>query len=353
MININFPWDSYSDQPHILKRKDKKLLRKNSGFSFFKLLLTNIILFPYLFIKFYFKDKSSNTIINSDEFYSLCVNLDKGQDQVKLVDELGVKSLQIRVFLNDIKNINSYVEFAKSFGNDKTIIINIIQSRDHILNSELLKKDIKILFDAFDGICDEFIVGNAINRIKWGFVTMDEYLQFYKTIQDIRDNKYHNYKLIGSSIIDFEYHFTIRTLYNNYKIKYDKIASLLYVDRRGSPYNTQMGIFDFENKIEFLHTIVKNSSKTKSEDIYITEANWPLSGTAPYAPTSEKECVDIDTYIKYMKEYHFIARKTAKIKRIYWHQLIAPGFGLVDNRDGKIIKTKAFYAYKEMIKNEK
>ena len=353
MIIFKFPWDSYSDQPHILKRKDKKLLRKNSGFSFFKLLFTNLILFPVLFLKYLFKDKSSSNIIKNEEFYSMCVNLDKGKDQVELIDELGVKSLQIRVFLNDIKNINSYVQFAKSFGDDKTIIINIIQSRDHILNRVLLKKDIKILFDAFNGVCDEFIVGNAINRIKWGFVTVDEYLKFYKNIQDIRDENYPGYKLIGSSIIDFEYHFTIRTLYNNYKIKYDKIASLLYVDRRGSPHSTQMSIFDFKNKIEFLHTIVKNSYKCKTEDIYITEANWPLSNTAPYAPTSEKECVSEDIYTKYMLEYYDIAKKTSKVKRIYWHQLIAPGYGLVDNRDGKIRKTKAFYAFKEMLKNEK
>jgi len=350
---FDFPWDSYSDQPHILKRSDKKILRKNSGFSFFKLILTNIFLFPYLFILFLLKNKSTSNIIKNDEFYGMCINLDKGDVQVELIEELGVKSLQIRVFLNDIKNINSYVKFVKSFGNDKNIIINIIQSREHIINSELLKKDIKIIFEAFDGICDEYIIGNAINRIKWAFVSMDEYLNFYKSIQDIRDEKYQNYKLIGSSVIDFEYHFTIRTLYNNYKISYDKIASLLYVDRRGSPYNTQMGIFDFENKIKFLHTIIKNSLKCKSEDIYITEVNWPLSGTAPYAPTSEKECVDIDTYIKYMKEYHQIAKKTSKINRIYWHQLIAPGYGLVDNRDGNIIKTKAFYAYKEMIEETK
>jgi len=352
-MNNIFKWDYYSDQPTILKRKDKKYLRKGSEFSFFKLLVTNLILFPYLFIKFYFKNKKTNNIISNDEFYSMCVNLDKGKEQVELIEELGVKSLQIRVFLNDIQNIGDYVEFAKSFGDDKTIVINIIQSREHIKNKELLKKDIKIIFEDFNGICNEFIVGNAINRIKWGFVTMEEYLNFYKTIQNLRDEKYKKYKLIGSSIIDFEYHFTIRTLYNNFKIKYDKIASLLYVDRRGSPYNTQMGIFNFETKIEFLHTIVQNSSKCKSEEIYITEANWPLSGTAPYAPTSELECVDMNTYIKYMKEYHNIAKQTSKINRIYWHQLIAPGYGLVDNRDGKIIKTDAFYAYKEMIKDEK
>ena len=350
-----FPWDKYSDQPYILKKSDKKLLRKGSAFSFLRLLASNIILFPYLFVKYYFKNKTTKNQINNNEFYSLCVNLDKGYEQVELVEELGVKSLQIRVFLNDIKNIKSYIDFAKSFGNDKKILITIIQSREHIINTELLKKDITTLFEAFDGICDEFMIANAINRIKWGFVSVEEYMNFYETIQNIRDEKFKTYKLIGSSVIDFEYHFTIRTLYNNFKIKYDKVASLLYVDRRGSPYNTQMGIFDFEAKIEFLHTIVKNSPKCKSNDIYITEANWPLSGTAPYAPTSEKECVSEELYITYMKQYHEIAKQTSKIKRIYWHQLIATGYGLVDNRDGKIRRTKAFYAYKEMIKenNEK
>ena len=352
-MDFDFPWDYYSDQPHILKRKDKNILRKNSRLSFIKLIATNIFLFPYLFIKFYFKNKKYNNIIQNDKFYSMCVNLDKGNIQQELIEELGVKSLQIRVFLNDVSNINSYVEFTKSFGDDKDILITIIQSRVHIQKKELLIKDMNTVFEAFDGIANEFMIGNAINRIKWGFVTMEEYLSFYKTIQDLRDKSYPKFKLIGSSIIDFEYHFTIRTLYNNFKIKYDKIASLLYVDRRGSPYNTQIGIFDFEAKIEFLHTIIKNSSKCKSEEIYITEANWPLIGTAPYAPTSEKECVDMNTYIKYMKEYYDIAKQTKKIQRVYWHQLIAPGYGLVDNRNGKIIKTKAFYAYKKMIKDEK
>jgi len=109
-----------------------------------------------------------------------------------------------------------------------------------------------------------------------------------------------------------------------------------------------MGIFNFKNKIEFLDTIVKSSSKTENS-IYITEANWPLSGTAPYAPTSEKECVSEEVYAQYMREYIEIALNTQKIEKLYWHQLIAPGYGLVDNREGKIRKTQAFYNFKELM----
>ncbi len=358
-----FPWDAYSDQPHILKRALKKKLRKGHGFDYLKLIATNLFYFPYLFLKFSLKSVGSISSNNkskpnktfdkieptaSKDFYGLCVNLDKGEAQYKLVEELGVKSLQIRVFLNDIKNIDAYVKFAKGFGEDKEILICIIQDRKHITNYELLAKDITTIFEKFKGIANEFMIGNAINRIKWAFVSMEEYLCFYQTIQKIRDKQFPDIKLIGSSIIDFEYHFTIRTLFNNYKIKYDKVASLLYVDRRGSPYSTQMGIFDLKNKIEFLDTIVKSSNKTENS-IYITEANWPLSGTAPYAPTSEKECVSEEKYNKYMLEYFDIARKSQKIEKVYWHQLIAGGYGLVDNRDGKLRKTEAFESFKKKV----
>ena len=360
-MNKDFPWDYYSDQPHILKREDKKALRKGHGLDYFKLIITNIFYFPYLFFKFLWKRSKSEasapnktrlkpSIPSMPYFYGLCVNLDKGEEQFKLVQELGVKSLQIRIFLNDIENIDNYVTFAKGFGDNKEILITIIQDREHIENHELLKEDINTIFQKFEGISTEFMIGNAINRIKWSFVSMEEYLDFYQTIQKVRDNQFPTLKLIGSSVIDFEYHFTIRTLFNNYKIHYDKVASLLYVDRRGSPYSTQMGIFDFKNKIEFLNTIVESSSKTKNS-IYITEANWPLSGTAPYAPTSEKECVSEELYNQYMLEYFDIALKSQKIEKVYWHQLIASGYGLVDNRNGVVRKTKAFYSLKKLLKS--
>ncbi|MBU1668284.1 hypothetical protein KKC13_07670 [bacterium] len=362
-MNSNFPWDNYSDQPSILKREDKKALRKGHKIDFLKLIITNLIFFPYLFLKFILKpvgsilsnsySKSTLTFdkiepTKNTSFYGLCVNLDKGEAQYELINELNVKSLQIRVFLNDMNNVDDYVNFTKGFGEDKELLITIIQDRKHIEDHELLKQDVSIIFQKFQGIANEFQIGNAINRIKWSFVSMEEYLAFYEMVQKVRDEQFPNIKLIGSSVIDFEYHFSIRTLFNHYKVHYDKFSTLLYVDRRGSPYATQMGIFDFKNKIEFLDTIVKSSSKSENA-IYITEANWPLSGTAPYAPTSEKECVSEELYTKYMREYFGIALKTKKIEKVFWHQLIAPGYGLIDNRDGQLRKTEAFYAFKKMV----
>jgi hypothetical protein len=85
MNKTNFPWDYYSDQPHILKRSLKKELRKGHGFDYFKLIATNLFFFPYLFLKFYFKSKIHKRFIKTPDFYGLCVNLDKGEEQFKLV----------------------------------------------------------------------------------------------------------------------------------------------------------------------------------------------------------------------------------------------------------------------------
>ena len=348
--NTPFVWDKYSDQPHVIKDKSyKKSMRKRYKNDFLKMLSTNLIMFPLSIslMKLFTKKKPKN--FSKKEFYGIGVNLDKGDEQQALVEELGVKPLIIRIPLSDIQNLDKYYEFVKSFGEDKKILLNIMQDRLHIDDKELLKLHIMEIFNTFKTITDEYQIGTTINRAKWGFFAVKEYLEFYKTVQDIRDDKYDTLKLIGPSVIDFEYHYTIRALFNNFSVKFDKLSSLLYVDRRGAPQNTQMGIFDTKNKIDMLYSLVKMSPKMMTDNIYITEVNWPLSGTAPYAPTSEHECVSEELYAKYMIDYFQIAKETHKIQKVFWHQLIAPGYGLVDNRDGKIRKTKAFYEFKKLL----
>ena len=341
-----FIWDRYSDQPYPLKDKAyKKKMRSKHIWAYVPLFLTNLIIFPLSIVVMYLFKGHNDT---KESFYGMGVDLDKGEVQKELIEELGIKHLLIRMPLWEMHRVEEYVAFAKSFGEEKHILLNILQDREHIEDEVLLKKDIEIIFEHFSPFVHEFQIGNAINRTKWGFFSMDEYLKWYEVIQAIRDEKYPTVKLIGSSVIDFEFHYTIRTLFNFFKVRYDKFSSLLYVDRRGSPNNTQMGIFDTKNKINMLYALVKLSWKT-SDKIYITEVNWPLSNTAPYAPTSEVECVSEERYSEYMLTYYDIAQKSRKIERIYWHQLIAAGYGLVDDRGESIRKTEAFYAMKKRI----
>ncbi|WP_404318177.1 hypothetical protein [Malaciobacter canalis] len=352
MNSQQFFWDKYSDQPSVIKDKAyKKSMRKKYIFDYVKMLFSSLLILPFaiLFMKLF---KGKNNFSNK-EFIGLGVNLDKddGQNtQQKLIEELGIKNLIIRVPLWDMKNIDSYVKFAKSFNekSSKNILINIMQDRAHIQNHELLKKDLDTIFSKFNSFVSEYQVGTTINRAKWGFFAVKEYLEFFKIAQDLRDEKYKDLKLIGPSTIDFEYYYNVRAMFNFYNIRYDKVSTLLYVDRRGSPYNTQYVFFDTKNKIDLLYSLCKFSPKS-NDKIYITEVNWPLSNTAPYAPTSEKECVSNELYSNYMLEYLKTAKKSKKIQKVFWHQLIAPGYGLVDNRDGKIVKLPQFYALKEVL----
>ena len=105
--------------------------------------------------------------------------------------------------------------------------------------------------------------------------------------------------------------------------------------------------FNFTNKISLLSSLINLSLKSKNR-LYITETNWPLSNTAPYAPTSEFECVDEDSYASFMLRYYILALATQKVERIYWHQLIASGYGLIDERDG-VTKRVAFDVFKTMV----
>ncbi|RXJ96205.1 hypothetical protein CRV00_03235 [Malaciobacter molluscorum] len=349
MSKSPFIWDKYSDQPSVIKDKSyKKKMRKRYIFDYIIMLFSSILVLPIsiIMMKFF---KGNQNITNKD-FIGIGVNLDKGNMQQKLVDELNVQNLIIRLPLRDIENIDLYVEFAKSFNktSNKNILLNIMQDREHIENKELLKKDLDLIFSKFSSFVFEYQIATTINRAKWGFFAVQEYLSFYKVAQDLRDKKYKDLKLLGPSVIDFEYYYNVRAMFNFYNIKYDKLSALLYVDRRGKPTNTQYGFFDTKNKIDLLYSLCKLSSKVNDE-IYITEVNWPISNTAPYAPTSEKECVSNELYTKYMNEYINIAKNSRKIKRVYWHQLIAPGYGLVDNRDGKIVKLPQFYKFKEML----
>ena len=349
-----FVWDIYSDQPYPIKDKEyKKKMRLKNSLDYIPLALSNLVFYPSAVASMkVFTNVDPKTEYDKKYFYGLGVNLDKGEAQFEFIEELGVKSLIVRIPLSDIQNLYKYYDFVYRFKKqdpEVKILLNIIQDRTHIENHHLLELHILEIFNTFKNITDEYQIGNAINRTKWGFFSIKEYLKFYKVVQDIRDDKYSTIKLIGPSVIDFEYYYTIRALFNGYNISYDKLSALLYVDRRGAPQNKQMTIFDTKAKIDMLYALNQMSDKCKSDDIYITEVNWPLKFTAPYAPTSEKECVSEEEYTKYMIDYFNIAYNSNKIKKVFWHQLIAPGYGLVDNRYGKLRKREAFYQFKKFL----
>lgn len=348
-----FQWDQFSDQPHVIRAPQfKKRVRSYFWPQHLLMLVTSLLILPLaIMVMPIFKGRQRQRPIDC---VGIGVNLDKGEQQQELIEELGAKHLIMRVYMRDIENLDAYVKFAESFNlnNKKTFLIVIIQDREHIENLQLSKDIFAQIFSAFSHLTEEFQIGTTINRLKWGFYCVEEYLHFYHAAQQVRDAKFTQIKLLGPSVIDFEYYYNARAMFNAVPIKYDKTAALLYVDRRGAPSNKQYLFFDTKNKIRLLNALVRLSPKSSSKEIYLTEANWPIKGTAPYSPTSEFECVELDDYCKHMLEYIETACSTGMVNRVYWHQLIAPGYGLVDNRDGKLVKYPQFAALKQLLTNQ-
>lgn len=344
MHNTYFKWDTYSDQPFPIENKayKKKMRYKNIGNILLTTLMGLIVLPFILLIKSFLKPKR----VTGNTFIGMGVNLDKEQSaqfQAEHLKELGITTINIRFPLWDIENLSAYKDFIASFTNC-TIMLTLIPSRDHIEDKNLLQHDISLIFSHLDFYISAYQIGNAINRTKWGFFSMGEYIRFYKTIH--KEHKHQNLtsKLYGPSVIDYEYYYFIHVLFS-FIPTFDGVSALLYVDRRGAPENKQQGL-NFLGKIDTLFAIASLSPFTRN-DIKITEANWPLRHTAPYAPTSETECVSQEDYCNYMLRYYLIAFASQKVSTVYWHQLVAKGYGLIDQQTGE--RYPSFNALKKLI----
>jgi len=341
-------WDNYSDQPYPLKDKTyKKQMRKKETFSLLKTFLISLFIIPFSIIMLPFVKRKT---VNSNDFFCLGVDYQREPElTLESIKDLDVSRILTRFKLWEMDTIGDLKKFLSNCKNQK-VTLKILQDRENVEDLELLKNNLNTIFKSLEHHVDIFEIGSTMNRAKWGFFSVDEYNKFYKVAYDLKIEKFPNIKLIGSAVIDFEYHYTAHTLFNTFDYKYDGISALLYVDRRGAPENMQMG-FSLSDKIALLSTITWLSRKV-DQKLHLTETNWPISNTAPYAPTSERECVGVESYADFLLRYYLLAFASQQIDSVSWHQLIAPGYGLIDNREG-IIKYPAYQTYKFMLQNLK
>jgi hypothetical protein len=124
------------------------------------------------------------------------------------------------------------------------------------------------------------------------------------------------------------------------KIPFDAVSSLLYVDRVGAPENTQFG-WDTARKTALLRAVIDGSGQ-EGKSLWITEVNWPLEGTGKYSPASGKPNVSESLQRDYLTRYYILVLAGGLVERVYWWQLAAPGYGLIDDRNNKWRKRPAF-----------
>jgi len=266
---------------------------------------------------------------------------------IEMVDELGVQELLLRVPTWDIERIDYYVEFARQFPKHR-FLINVLQNHDSVARPDEWAKHLRIIFREFSSLTKNFQIGNAINRSKWGCAHSGEYLHLLDIAQRVKQ-EFDGINLLGSSVIDFEPLVTLRTLVNGHEYHLYACASQLYVNRRGSPYGKQYGFFNLERKIRLIYSILSLANRS-GKRLWITETNWPLLNTKPWTPNSghPRSTVDEKTQAEYLEQYYQIAWNSGFVEKVYWWQLINPGYGLVDHRSGRLRKHPSYYAFKDL-----
>lgn len=345
-----YEWDKYSDQPHIIRdKKFKRILYKRGAWASIKTFLLSFLL-PFFAVSALFQRRT--VMGGSTDKIGLCVNVDYPLDEKKhpsneqllaMVDELGVKNILVRIPLADMNNVEKYYSLIECFVG-KNLLIHILQDRAHIEDAALTQQHFREIFSRLQHMTCDFQIGNSINRRKWGFISQDEYCHFFKIAQDLKEKEFSQLQLIGGNIIDFELPPFLRSLFHLSAIKYDGVAAQLYVDRRGAPENMQMGC-DTIAKINWFSRIMLASPKTKNR-LLISEVNWPLEGTLPYAPAYGECMVSEALQATYLVRYYLLMIASGKVDMCYWHQLVAPGYGLVDNLGTDLRKRDAYTSLK-------
>lgn len=352
-----FEWDECSDQPKIILDKAfKRRMRAQHWPDLLKMYTTAGVMLPSAIVAMALKSllspQSPPPRQAPANFFGMGVSLERGDIQYDLVAELGVTEVLVRLPLWKFEDLSAYLRFIEGWKRRGcNVIVNLLQDPRTIGDTANLERQARVAFSALQGLVSKAQVGNAINRAKWGFYSVSEYLDFFGIFQAARDTYAPAIKLCGPAVIDFEYHHTARALFNARTIQFDQVSALLYVDRCGHPSNPQLVFFGTIRKIQLMHALAAMSPKVAHPRLLITEVNWPLRGTAPYAPTSETECVSEAEYGDYMVAYHQMALVTQMVETVYWHQVIAPGYGLVDNRDGRLQRREAFGRYKRMVQD--
>lgn len=265
---------------------------------------------------------------------------DAGCDRavLDLVRDLGVRRVLLRYPVWERAHLGSLAGFAERLRaiTGEPLLIALLQNRASVTEPRRWRADLAEAFHAFGPLAEAFQVLQAPNRTKWACYHPGDAFRLLEEAERVRV-RFPGVRLAGPSVIDFEPAPLMRLLLNRRRFRLDVVSALLYVDRRGAPQNTQYGIFDLARKIRFTAAVAKASARCRTADgqpspLWLTETNWPLRGTGAWAPTSQKEAVDEDAAADHLEAYARIAAATGLVERVYWWQLVAPGYGLVDRR---------------------
>jgi hypothetical protein len=343
-----------SEQPDQL-RINKRHLRFVSLQEYLISALTALAAVPLLSSRLLVSPKKSPIRPAPADFFGVAISnsAQHGDHIVDLIAELGTRRLLMRVPVWERSIFDRHRAFADRFP-ACDLVISVVQDRSSVCDGRQWRADLRHIFTTFAGRATYFQLPMAPNRSKWGCAHMGEALDLMDAAEEVRRD-FPGVRLVGPGIIDFEPMTFLRGLVNMRRFRLDAIGAMLYVDRRGSPRNTQLGVFDLAGKLKLWKAIAAISGRCRQRSetpLWITEFNWPLLGTESWSPTSVEVQVSEEDAAKYLLEYCRIAYQTGLVERLYWWQLVHPGFGLVDSREATLRRRPAFHIARQLISGE-
>jgi tRNA A-37 threonylcarbamoyl transferase component Bud32 len=266
---------------------------------------------------------------------------------LEAVEELGVGPLLLRLhpWQQDHRAEERLAARLAAAGHELTFALP--QNRDLVRDPQRWRAAVEELAARFRPFGRRFQVGQAINRSKWGVWKYGEYLELAVQASEIL-RRHPDTEVLGPAVIDFEPHATAAVLNRRRPaVHFDAVASLLYVDRRGAPENRQLGL-DTTGKVTLLHAIAE-TARNSAGRTWITEVNWPL-WEGPHSPAGRDVAVDEQTQADYLARYYLLTLGTGLVERVYWWQLAARGYGLLDPGAEGLRRRPAFHAMRTLVR---
>jgi len=265
-----------------------------------------------------------------------------------LVEELGARHVLLRLHPWEDDHAAEEELARELHARGLEVSFALPQNRELVRDPARWRRSLEAIAPRFTPYGRHFQVGQAINRSKWGIWNVREYVELARAAEEIL-RPYPGVELLGPAVIDFEYHVTSAVLnLRDPGFRFDAVSALLYVDRRGAPENRQAGL-DTEDKALLLRAIAE-TSRNSSDRCWITEVNWPLR-EGPHSPAGRDVSVDEEAQADYLVRYYLLTLGTGLVERVFWWQVVARGYGLVDPADpAQPRRRPSFHALKTLVR---